>query len=163
MFPRRATQAAGDTRPGDRTFGTSIDRCVLVSLCVMSIRHVLADQQIVAELTGRGIAVLIVSALGCPRHVRRMLHTGVAGVVAKSDSMDALRDAVSAALAGQKWMCPVLAQALVINRDVDRLNLSDKELEALRLYACGLKLDSVARRIGDGAQHCQAVHRPRPR
>ena len=92
-----------------------------------------------------------------------MLHTGVAGVVAKSDSMDALRDAVSAALAGQKWMCPVLAQALVIDRDVDRPNLSDKELEALRLYACGLKLDSVARRIGDGAQHCQAVHRPRPR
>ena len=25
---------------------------------------------------------------------------------------------------------------------------SDKELEALRLYACGLKLDSVARRMG---------------
>lgn len=114
----------------------------------MSIRHVLADEQIVAELTGRGVAVLIVSALGSPRHVRRMLHTGVAGVVAKSDSMDDLRDAVSAALAGQKWMSPVLAQALVIDRDADRPNLSDKELEAFRLYACGLKLDSVARRMG---------------
>jgi hypothetical protein len=57
----------------------------------MSIRHVLAIEQIVAELTGRGVAVLIVSALGSPRHVRRMLHAGVAGVVAKSDSIDDLR------------------------------------------------------------------------
>ena len=50
----------------------------------MSMRHVLADEQIVAELTGWGVAVLIVSALGSPRHVRRMLHTGVAGVVARA-------------------------------------------------------------------------------
>lgn len=108
----------------------------------------LADEQTVADLTGRGVAVLIVSALGSPRHVRRMLAAGVAGVVAKSDGMQELCSAIDAALAGQKWMSAVLAKALVIDHDADRPKLSDNELEALRLYACGLKLDSVARRMG---------------
>ncbi len=108
----------------------------------------LADEQIVATLTERGVAVLIVSALGSPRHVRRMLAAGVSGVVAKSDSVKELCAAVDAALNGQKWMSPVLAKALVIDHDADRPKLSDNELEALRLYACGLKLDSVARRMG---------------
>lgn len=108
----------------------------------------LADEQTVAELTARGVAVLIVSALGSPRHVRRMLAAGVAGVVAKSDGAEDLAGAINSALAGQKWMSPALAKALVIDHDAHRPKLSDNELEALRLYACGLKLDSVARRMG---------------
>lgn len=108
----------------------------------------LADERTVSDLTERGITVLIVSALGSPRHVRRMLAAGVAGVVAKSDGTQELCAAIDAALAGHKWMSPVLAKALVIDHDADRPKLSDNELEALRLYACGLKLDSVARRMG---------------
>ncbi|CAN5128195.1 response regulator transcription factor [soil metagenome] len=108
----------------------------------------LADEQTVAQLTRRGVAVLIVSALGSPRHIRRMLAAGVAGVVAKSDGIAELCAAVDAALVGEQWMSPVLAKALVIDHDADRPKLSDNELEALRLYACGLKLDSVARRMG---------------
>jgi DNA-binding NarL/FixJ family response regulator len=108
----------------------------------------LADEHTVAELTARGVAVLIVSALGSPRHVRRMLAAGVAGVVAKSDGTQELYAAIDAALTGQKWMSKVLAKALVIDHDADRPKLSNNELEALRLYACGLKLDSVARRMG---------------
>lgn len=108
----------------------------------------LADERIVAELTARGVPVLIVSALGSARHVRRMLAAGVAGVVAKTDGADDLAGAIKCALVGQKWMSPALAKALVTDHDADRPKLSDNELEALRLYACGLKLDSVARRMG---------------
>lgn len=108
----------------------------------------LADEQTVAELVARGVAVLIVSALSSPRHVRRMLAAGVAGVVAKSDDAQDLVRAIHYALAGDRWMSPALAKALVIDHDADRPKLSDNELEALRLYACGLKLDSVARRMG---------------
>lgn len=107
----------------------------------------LADEHAVAALHGRGSAVLIVSALGSPRHLRRMLRAGAVGVVAKNDSMTDLGDAVEAALRGESWMSPMLAQAIAVD-DAHRPVLSDQELLALRLYACGLKLDSVARRMG---------------
>jgi DNA-binding NarL/FixJ family response regulator len=107
----------------------------------------LADDGFVAEMRDRGIPVLIVSALGSARHVRRMLQAGAVGVVAKSDSVTDLSNAVAAALRGEQWMSPTLAQAIAVD-NVDRPKLSDQELLALRLYACGLKLDSVARRMG---------------
>jgi len=107
----------------------------------------LADEHAVAQLHGRGIAVLIVSALGSPRHLRRMVRAGAVGVVAKNDGLTDLGDAVEAALRGEQWMSPMLAQAIAAD-DAHRPALSDQELLALRLYACGLKLDSVARRMG---------------
>ena len=107
----------------------------------------LVDERAVAMLHQRGSAVLIVSALGSPRHLRRMLCAGAVGVVAKNDSMTDLGDAVDAALRGEPWMSPMLAQAIAAD-DAHRPALSDQELLALRLYACGLKLDSVARRMG---------------
>lgn len=106
----------------------------------------LADDQAVVRLHERGIPVLIVSALGSARHVRRVLQAGAVGVVAKSDSMDDLSRAVDAALRGELWMTPMLAQAIAV--DADRPKLSEQELLTLRLYAGGLKLDSVARRMG---------------
>lgn len=107
----------------------------------------LADDRFVTEMRDRGTPVLIVSALGSARQVRRMLQAGVVGVVGKSDSVKDLSDAVDAALRGERWMSPMLAQAIAVD-NVDRPKLSDQELLALRLYACGLKLDSVARRMG---------------
>lgn len=108
----------------------------------------IADDAVVAELTGRGIAVVVVSALASSRHVRRMVAAGVAAVVSKSDALADLEKAVLAALAGEKWMTPTIARAVLDDRDMERPTLSHKEIEALRLYACGMKLDSVARRMG---------------
>ncbi len=107
----------------------------------------LVQEQHIIRLREHGAAVLIVSAAGSPRHVQRMLRAGALGVVAKNDSMDDLGAAVSAALSGRPWMSPMLAQAITLDQ-VDRPVLSDQELLALQLYACGLKLDSVARRMG---------------
>ncbi|MGB3484112.1 MAG: response regulator transcription factor [Mycobacterium sp.] len=107
----------------------------------------LADARDVARLNELDTPVLIVSAAGSPRHVRRMLQAGAVGVVAKSDSLEDLLAAVEAALRGETWMSPMLAQALVVD-NTERPVLSDQELLALQLYACGLKLDSVARRMG---------------
>lgn len=107
----------------------------------------LVEEHDVARLSELGTAVLIVSAAGSPRHVQRMLRAGALGVVAKNDSMDDLSAAVAAALRGEPWMTPMLAQAIALDH-VDRPTLSDQELLALQLYACGLKLDSVARRMG---------------
>lgn len=108
----------------------------------------LVGEQEVTRLTDRGVRLLIVSALGSPRHVRRVLRAGAVGVVSKMDSTSELVAAVEAALRGELWMSRMWAQALAVDDDADRPTLSDQELQALRLYACGLKLDSVARRMG---------------
>jgi DNA-binding NarL/FixJ family response regulator len=118
---------------------------VLLDLDLGSAGLVAEDQ--ILRLRELGNAVLIVSAAGSPRHVQRMLRAGALGVVAKHDSLTDLGAAVSAALAGEPWMSPMLAQAIALDQ-IDRPVLSDQELLALQLYACGLKLDSVARRMG---------------
>lgn len=108
----------------------------------------LVDEQEVARLANTGCKLLIVSALGSPRQARRVLRAGAVGVVSKTDSTSELVAAVEAALRGDVWMSRMWAQALAVDDDVDRPALSDQEVQALRLYACGLKLDSVARRMG---------------
>ncbi|MGV9709713.1 response regulator [Gordonia sp. NPDC003424] len=108
----------------------------------------IADDRIVAALCGRGVAVVVVSALASSRHVRRMMAAGAAAVVSKNDALDDLQEAVRAALSGEKWMTTTIARAVLDDRDIERPVLSAKELEALRMYAGGMKLDSVARRMG---------------
>jgi len=108
----------------------------------------MADVDRVAALVSDGVAVLVVSALTSPRHARRMVAAGVCGVVAKSDRLDDLGEAVEAALAGRAWMSPALARVMMADEAAIRPQLSVQELRALRLYACGLKLDSVARAMG---------------
>ena len=107
-----------------------------------------ADDKLVAELTTRGVAVVVLSALASARQVRRMVAAGVAAVVSKSDDLSDLQGAVTAALAGHRWTTPLIARALLDERGVARPALSPQELDALRLYASGLKLDTVARRMG---------------
>ena len=127
---------------------TELEEPVEVALLDLDLGEAgLVGEQTVEQLRAAGTAVLIVSARGSPRHVRRMLIAGAMGVVAKSDSMADLTAAIDTVLRGEMWTTPVLAQAIVAD-DVDRPQLSDQELLALRLYACGLKLDSVARRMG---------------
>ncbi len=118
----------------------------------------LVQEQHIIRLREHGAAVLIVSAAGSPRHVQRMLRAGALGVVAKSDSMDDLGAAVGAALSGRPWMSPMLAQAITLDQ-VDRPVLSDQELLALQLYACGLETRQRSSTDGGGQQYCQAVHR----
>ncbi|MEP9417195.1 hypothetical protein ABLE92_23045 [Gordonia sp. VNQ95] len=77
-----------------------------------------------------------------------MVTAGVAAVVSKTDAFDNLLEALDAAVSGRKWMTPTMARSVLDDRDATRPELSPREIEALRLYACGKKLGSVARRMG---------------
>ena len=96
-----------------------------------------------AQLCERNIAVIVVSALAKPQVVRLMLKNGAAAFVSKNAESEALRDAILATIRGQQYMSPDIAVALLADDDV-AVNLSQKEREALALYASGLKLDAVA-------------------
>jgi DNA-binding NarL/FixJ family response regulator len=109
-----------------------------------------ADRPPAAATTGRlvasGTAVLLVSALGNAADIRPAITAGAMGYVPKRESPDVLAEGIRVVLQGEMFMTPDLAAVLVAA--VDRPELSPQELTALRLYASGLKLDSVARRMG---------------
>lgn len=96
------------------------------------------------KLISQNIAVVVVSALAETQMVRVMLQKGAAAYVSKNADPEALRDAISATINGKQYMSPDIAVALLSDEDV-AVNLSQKEREALSLYASGMKLDAVAR------------------
>ena len=102
---------------------------------------------VVRALVERGSSILVVSALADARTIRALLGAGVAGFVSKRESTDALAEAVAAVLRGETWTTPELAGVLASDDAPDRPSLSPQEHRALVLYASGLTLDSVARRM----------------
>lgn len=101
---------------------------------------------LVARFQAAGCRVLIVSALGSPRVVRQGLASGALGYMSKREQPDALVTAVRTVATGTGFLTPEMA-AILAEAPEDVPNLSIQELTALRLYASGLKLDSVARRM----------------
>jgi DNA-binding NarL/FixJ family response regulator len=98
------------------------------------------------RLVADGCVVLLVSAIGEAARIRPALSAGAIGYVPKRVGSQVLAEAVRAALAGELYISPDLAAVLVAS--VDRPDLSGQEEMALRLYASGLKLEAVARRMG---------------
>lgn len=103
--------------------------------------------EVVLAMVERGSSILVVSALGDARTIRALLAVGVAGFVSKREPTDSLVDAVSAVLRGESWTTPELASILASDDAPDRPQLSPQEHRVLVLYASGLTLDSVARRL----------------
>jgi DNA-binding NarL/FixJ family response regulator len=102
--------------------------------------------ELVDSFQAAGCRVLIVSALGSPRVVRQGLAAGALGYMSKRESPEALLDAIRAVASGEGFLTPEMA-AILAESPQDVPNLSIQELSALRLYASGMKLDSVARRM----------------
>ena len=105
---------------------------------------------LVDQFREAGCRVLIVSALGSPRIVRQGLAAGALGYMSKREDPGELLTAIWAVAAGEGFLTPEMA-AILAEAPEDVPNLSIQELTALRLYASGLKLDSVARRMNVSA------------
>ena len=100
----------------------------------------------VAAIADLGIPVIVVSALGDPATIRACLAAGVLGYVSKQARPEEVLQAMQAALRGEPVMSPEVASALLHQAD-DQLNLSEQERRAMVLYASGLNMESVARRM----------------
>ena len=100
----------------------------------------------VAAIADLGIPVIVVSALGDPATIRACLAAGVLGYVSKQARPEEVLRALQSALRGEQVMTPEVASALLHQSD-DQLNLSEQERRAMVLYASGLKMESVARRM----------------
>lgn len=104
--------------------------------------------ELVREFEKCGAHVLIVSAAGNPPLVRATVLAGALGYVPKSAPSATLLEALRTVATGRSYVSPDLA-GILLDADgaVPRPELSPQESVALRLYASGLKMDSVARRM----------------
>lgn len=105
-----------------------------------------AAADVVSSLTSQQVPVVVVSALGNPAIIQACVLAGAQGYVAKRSGTDELVAVIRAVLSGRPLMSPDLAGAL-ITHNRSAVKLSKQEQRALVLYASGLKLDSVARRM----------------
>jgi DNA-binding NarL/FixJ family response regulator len=101
----------------------------------------------IAAILAVGPAVLVLSASDKPRAVRAAMRAGALGYVLKNEATAQVRAAIKAVAAGKDWVSPRLAYIFATDDAADRPALSTQETRALRLYATGMPMKSVARRM----------------
>jgi DNA-binding NarL/FixJ family response regulator len=101
----------------------------------------------VAALRAAGPAVLVLAASDKPPSVRAAIRAGAAGYVLKSEPTEQVRAAIEAVAAGQDWISPRLAYIFATDDTPGRPALSPQEARALELYATGMPMKLVARRM----------------
>ncbi len=102
----------------------------------------------VAAIRAAGPAVLVLSASDNPATVRSAIRAGALGYVLKSEEGAQVGAAIKAVAAGKDWISPRLAYIFATDDTPDRPVLSPQETRALQLYATGMPMNSVARRMG---------------
>jgi DNA-binding NarL/FixJ family response regulator len=102
--------------------------------------------ELVGLFTGRSIPVLVISALSDFESVRSAFAMGAKGFVGKESPVEEIVGAINSVSQGKEWINGNLAKALT-ERKSPSDTLSAQERKALLLYASGLKLDVVARRM----------------
>ena len=98
-----------------------------------------------ADLVQAGVGVLLISAHDDAVAIRAGLNAGALGFVPKRVTYAELQEGLGAVGEGQMYLSMDLAAILAAGTDVP--DLSPRERDALRLYASGLKLAAVARRM----------------
>jgi two-component system, NarL family, nitrate/nitrite response regulator NarL len=106
----------------------------------------------VRAILAAGPAVLILAASDKPRSVRDAMRAGALGYVLKNEETAAVLAAIHSAAAGHAWVSARLAYILATDDAPDRPSLSSQETRALQLYATGMPLKSVARRMAIGEE-----------
>jgi DNA-binding NarL/FixJ family response regulator len=101
----------------------------------------------VAAILAAGPAVLVLAASDKPLAVRAAIRAGALGYAVKSEATSQVREAIKAVAAGEDWISPRLAYIFATDDAPDRPVLSPQEARALRLYATGMAMKSVARRM----------------
>jgi len=101
----------------------------------------------VAAILATGAAVLVLSASERPLAVRAAMHAGARGYALKNEQASQIRSAIREVAAGRDWITPRLAYILATDDTADGPALSHQERRALQLYATGLPMKSVARKM----------------
>jgi len=141
---------------GIRVIATAPTVCALLAGPGRAAHVVLLDLELgdgtsaernVAMIRAAGPAVLVLSASDKPVTVREAIRAGALGYVVKNEETAQVRAAIKAVASGKDWISPRLAYIFATDDDPDRPDLSSQETRALQLYATGMPMKSVARRM----------------
>jgi len=135
------------TAPTVDTLLSGPGRAAQVVLLDLDLRDGTTVEGNVAAVLAAGPAVLVLAASDRPPSVREAMRAGALGYVLKSEEPATVRAAIAAVAAGTDWISPRLAYILATDDAPDRPVLSPQEERALRLYATGMPMKSVARRM----------------
>jgi DNA-binding NarL/FixJ family response regulator len=102
--------------------------------------------KVISEFTSISVPVVVVSAMARPNMVQAAMIAGAQAFITKRSTMKDLAEAVRTVIGGGSWVPPDLAAEMLSSPTT--VDLSDQERRALVLYASGLTLDMVARRMG---------------
>lgn len=88
-----------------------------------------------------------------PRHhlVARAFRAGAAGLLSKGEELEVIAEALRLVASGGSYLSPQWASAIADDLERVAPSLTPREVAAVQLYAGGMKLTSVARRLGVGA------------
>lgn len=146
-----------------------------LDLVVLDLR--LGDDSDPADNVGKLFSVtdnvLILSSLESPYLVRRALKAGVLGMIQKSETPDVILSSIRTAAAGEGVLTTEWAAVIDSDPNLDAIDLSERQLEVLELYASGepakrvgrmtgLAQDTVNDYLGRIRVKYQAVGRPAP-
>lgn len=101
----------------------------------------------VQAILDRGARVLIVSAAANLQLLRDLLQMGVSGAVSKSESLDEVVHALNAIAEWDQYTSPLVMSALASTPAQDAPSLSEQERRVMVLYASGMKISAVARKL----------------
>jgi DNA-binding NarL/FixJ family response regulator len=101
----------------------------------------------VAAIVAAGPAVLVLSASDRPAAVRTAMRAGARGYVLKNEPSERIRSAIREVAVGRDWISPRLAHILATDDTADLPALSQQERRTLQLYATGMPMKSVARKM----------------
>src|ERR1035438_1888517 len=132
---------------GIRVVGTAATVGAPVALLDPALGDGTPVERNVAAILTAGPAVLVLAASDKPVSVRAVMRAGALGYVLKNEETSQVRAAIKAVAAGEDWISPRLAYIFATDDAPDRPGLSPQETRALRLYATGMPMKSVARRL----------------
>jgi DNA-binding NarL/FixJ family response regulator len=101
----------------------------------------------VTAIRAAGPAVLVLSASDRPTAVRTAMRAGARGYVLKNEQSERIRSAIREVADGRDWISPQLAHILATDDTADLPALSQQERRTLQLYATGMPMKSVARKM----------------
>lgn len=106
----------------------------------------------IATLRMAGVGTVVVSTYAEPARVRECISAGALGYVPKSEDASVILEAVRTAARGETYLSATVAAALLSDdaHDCAMPKLSEQERRVLVLYASGLPMKSVARRLDVG-------------
>lgn len=106
-----------------------------------------------ATLRAARVATVVISTFADPGRIRACIAAGARAYLPKSESAEDMMQAALAAAAGRDYLTPAVAALLIADLEAqgDRSDLvphlSPQETRALTLYASGLPMKAVARRL----------------